>query len=480
MSRSLAKNSLFNVAYQVLNVIFPLITASYVARILQPESQGLVATAQNWVQYFAIFAALGIPNYAIREIAKSREDTKSFSIRFSELFNINALSTTISLIAYIIVVLCVPDFRDQLALYAVVGLTIVFNFISIDWVYQGVEQYGYITLRSTIVKCLSLVALFLFVHSRNDYVAYALITVCGTGLNNALNVFHLRSIGVKYHPRSFNFKRHIKPVLLVFSTIISIKVYTLLDVSLLSIMTNSKAVAYYTNSDKIVRLLITVISGIGSVLLPRISLYHSQGKFDECARIVSRVFEILLFLFLPVGIGLILTASQIVLILFGSAYAAAIPTMQIMSLLIFALGFSNLFGTQVLLAFGKEKQLMIATIAGGAVNVVLNLVLIPKFLQNGTAVASVVSEAMVTIITYHLSKKYITYTVRRSAVVKTFIASLLMVPFILLIQHCVPNVFISFVCSVVAGGMVFLISSILMKNPMLDFFKSYAKRLIKR
>lgn len=295
MSKSLVKNSIFNVCYQSLNVVFPLISASYVARVLMPYGVGIVAMAQNWVTYFTIFASLGIPNYAIREVARARDTPEGTKKVFTELFTVNAISTTLSAIAYCSMIFSIPSFKDNLSLYLACGFAILLNYINVDWLYQGVENYGFIAIRSFIVKLICLVMLFVLVRTKNDYVWYAVIGVAGTGLNNIFNIFHLRKINISLDFRNIKIKKHVKPILLIFSTVISIRLYTLLDVTILGLMSTNEAVAYYTNADKIVRIIIIVITGIGGVLLPRISRYKEEGRYRECADIVSRVFEILFF-----------------------------------------------------------------------------------------------------------------------------------------------------------------------------------------
>jgi len=314
------------------------------------------------------------------------------------------------------------------------------------------------------------------VRSQNDYVWYALIGVCAIGLNNIFNVGHLHKLNIGLGFSNIELKKHIKPIILIFSTIISIKLYTLLDVTILGLMSNNAAVAYYTNADKIIRIIITVITAVGGVLLPRISRYKVEKRYEECASIVSRVFEILFFCFLPIGIGLICTSRQLVLILFGDAYSAGILTMQIMSLLIYALGFSNLFGTQVLLAFDQEKKLLYCTIGGALINITLNLALIPLLSQNGTAVASVASETFVTATTAWFASKTLSFGIRKNVIWKTVVSTLIMTIIVEVFNFVIKNVFFSFITCVLMGGVSFLLSSVMLKNPILNYIVNVLRR----
>ena len=177
--KSLAKNSLFNAMYQVLNIIFPLLSSIYVARVLLPEGVGRVAYAQNVASYFVTAAALGISTVGLREISNARDDKQKVSKIFSELSIINTCSTFLAIAVYSTLVFCNPSFRVDYKLYLATGLVILFNIINIDWLYQGHEEYVYIVVRSIAVKALSLLALFLFVRSKDDYVTYAIpMAIC--------------------------------------------------------------------------------------------------------------------------------------------------------------------------------------------------------------------------------------------------------------------------------------------------------------
>ena len=197
--KSLKKNSLFNVLYKLLNVVFPLIYTVYLAHVLLPVGVGKVASAQNIVQYFTMFAALGIPNYGIREIAKVRDQIKDRDKVFSELFFVNASSTTVFVIAYYSFVNLHPFFADNRLLYNICGINVLFNYINVDWFYQGEEEYKYIAIRSFVIKVLSTISIFIFIRNENDYILYAFIYFFALGANNILNIINLKKYSIKIH-----------------------------------------------------------------------------------------------------------------------------------------------------------------------------------------------------------------------------------------------------------------------------------------
>ena len=188
MEKSLTKNSIFYLIYNVLNVVFPFITGIYVARILLPGDIGLIETAKNLASYFVIFSFLGIPTYGLREISKVRNDRKKLDKLYSELMVINTLSTTVFLILYFIIIFSIQSYRSNLIVFLITGIAIALNFLNNSWLFEGLEKFDYISIRNFIFKFLSLLLLFLFVRTKDDYLNYAFITVLGTAGNYFLNV----------------------------------------------------------------------------------------------------------------------------------------------------------------------------------------------------------------------------------------------------------------------------------------------------
>ncbi|MDE6285336.1 MAG: oligosaccharide flippase family protein, partial [Bacilli bacterium] len=191
-TKSLAKNSVFYLIYNVLNVLFPFITGVYVARVLLPDVIGQVAYAQNIASYFVILAFLGIPTYGLREVARARNNKEELNKVYSELVIINLISTFAFLSVYIALILSVPEFRSNKFLYLITGSAIALNALNNSWLYEGLEEFTYISLRNVAFKVFSFVLLVLFVKSSDDYLIYAAITVIGTAGNYILNVLHAR------------------------------------------------------------------------------------------------------------------------------------------------------------------------------------------------------------------------------------------------------------------------------------------------
>lgn len=475
---SLAKNSIFNVAYQVLNIAFPLITSAYTARILMPSGIGLVAYAQNIAQYFVIIAALGIPNYGIREVARVKSSTKDLNLLFSELFSLNFFSTALSALVYYSAIFLLPAFEAERPLFCATGIIIILNICNVDWFYQGEEEYQYITTRSFVVKLVSLVLMFVLVRTSSDYVAYALITCAATAGNYLLNMLNLRRFSIRPAFKRHNLKKHLKPIGLLFATTVAIEIYTLMDTTMIGVLCANENVAFYTYASRIAKMAITVICAFGAVLLPRLSLYRSQGDLEGCSQTVNQVLGILLMLLIPCGIGMYMASDCLVLTLFGEDYLAASLTLKILSFLFYTLGLSNLFGTQILVTFEGEKQLLAATCAGAIFNLIANAFLIPAWQENGAAVASVISELIVTAMTYTWAKKKLAFGIGRRELFKLLIAACGMGIVLYALNYLQAPAHIMLILNIAIGGLVYAVLCRLMKADSLTTITNSIKALL--
>lgn len=476
MERTLVKNSIFSVLYRLSDMLFPLITVTYVSHIIMADGVGKVSFAQNIAQYFVLLAPLGIVNYGTREIAKIRSERTATNKLFSELFVINSISTIICSITYYGIVLFSGWFNDEKTLFIIAGTQILLNLINVEWYYQGEEKYQYIAIRNLVVKALSIIALFLLVRKPQDYVIYALIYVLGLAGNHLFNIYNLWKTGISFCFSELKTVKHLKPIFLLCISNIVIEIYVLSGTTILGIFCEDEHVGYYTNAIKLVKIFIGLISAIGSVLLPRLAFYKKEGRIDECKSLVNQVAMVILFFSVPCGVGICVLADELVVLMFGETFVPAISTVQILSLLMYVMGLGNLFGTQVLLAFNKEKSLLLATIVSAISNIVLNIILIPQYQHNGVAIATVISEVIVTVLTIVMSKKYVALKVSFSFYFKTLFASLCMLIGVLYVHHIVQQSILDILLSVLLGCIIYMGVSLLIKNQVFILANKFIKR----
>ncbi|MDT2565991.1 flippase [Enterococcus avium] len=471
--KSLLKNSLYNIIYRAFSLLFPLVSSIYVSRILLPKGVGEVSLAQNLVSYFITFAGLGMVNYAVKEVGAIQNSKEKYSEVFLELFIINLISTLFCSFIYFFIVFETDFFSGNQILYIAVGLQLILNFANVDWFFQGLEEYGYITLRSFVVKFLSLLAIIIFVKDKNDIVLFALINSLALAGNNLFNLFHLRKY-LQINVRNFSFynlKKHLKPLFLMLSTSLSIELYTKLDTTMLGIMTPIENVGYYSYATKISNILVTLAASVTVALLPRLSYYFKSAMSKEFSTMINLANKVLWFVTVPSVVGVFLLSDKIIILLFGSNFGPAGLTLKILSCLMFIKAIGNLFGTQVLLTVGKERYLFYTTLLGAISNIALNLVLIPIFQQNGAATASVISELLVLLAQVHFALRFVNIEMNIKFISKIFVATLIMVLFILFILFSIDQIIIQIVLSIFGGGGIYLIANYYLKNEVYSFLK---------
>ncbi len=486
--KSLAKNSIFNMAYKGFTALFPLVTTTYISRVLLPEGVGKVAYANTIVAYFVLIASLGLPSYGVKAIAQNDETKEQRSRTFFELFLINLIATLLCIAAYFLFVNNFTHFANRKALFNIMGLMLVLNIFNIDWFYQGVEEYSYIATRSFVVKILSFVAMLIFVKEQSDYLIYALILCIATAGNNLLNAFQLRKyvtlsvlrrdnggsagqsgiggISSTHEKWGLNPGQHMRPVLVLLASTIATEIYTMLDTVMLEYFHGDICVGYYSNPVKIVRMTYTVVIALVAVFYPRISMYYKQGRQEECNVLLGRGTKILLLLGLPCTIGLALTAEYIVPLLFGEAFLPSVNTLRILSVLVLVFSIAYFLGHIILTATGMERKILRATIAGAVINAVANLLLIPRLKQDGAAIASVLSEAAVTVILLWHARRFFVLQISRNYVVSTSISILVMAGGVIMMKHVPGNESWMVFVIIIGAALLYFGSLILLKNEM--------------
>ena len=241
---SIKKNFIMNALLTMSSFIFPLITFPYVSRILSPEGTGKVSFATSVIAYFALFAQLGIPTYGIRACAKVRDDKIELSRTVQEIFIINVGMTAITYIAFGIALGCVPRLQAERLLFLIMSTTLLFNTIGMDWLYRGLEKYTYITLRSILFKFIALLAMFALIHQKSDYVIYGGISIFASSASNIFNFFHANKYISLKPVESYNFRRHLKAVVVFFAMSCATTIYTNLDTVMLGFICTNTAMKF--------------------------------------------------------------------------------------------------------------------------------------------------------------------------------------------------------------------------------------------
>lgn len=421
--KSIKFNLVMNVILRISGVVFPLITFPYIARTLLPEGNGKIAFATSVINYFSLFASLGIPTYGIRACAKIRNDEEKLTRTVSELLLINGILVIISYAIFVITIFFIPEFKANINVLLIQSSAIILNALGVEWFYQAIEQYEYITIRNVLFKIISLILMFVFVHSPNDLLIYSGIYVIGTVGSNVINIIRLPKL-ISFHKLSIKHKdlqQHIKPILMLFLYNAATQIYTNLDTLMLGFMCGNIEVGIYNVAIKIKNVLCSLLTAVGAVTLPRISHYLKEGREEDFERIVKKSFQLIIFLSFPIVTYFIIENRSTVLVLAGANYIEACTPLIIISACVIFVGMSGITAWQMLIPMGNDIATVVAAVVGGGVDFLLNYILIPQIGATGAAIGTLIAEAIVLLIECYFLKKYIRKAIPISDLIKVII-----------------------------------------------------------
>lgn len=187
---SLKKNVIYSSLLTTANYIFPLLTYPYVSRVLGVDKIGVCNFVDSIINYFVLFSMLGINIMGIREIASCKDNREELNKRFSSLFILNTISTSIVLILLIIAIETVPKLYEHRDIMYIGVLKLIFSYLLIEWLYKGLENFKFITTRTIILKCIYVLAVFLFVKDVDDYKIYYFIMSIMIVINAIINIVY--------------------------------------------------------------------------------------------------------------------------------------------------------------------------------------------------------------------------------------------------------------------------------------------------
>ena len=398
--KSLKLNVIMNSILTMSSFIFPLITFPYVSRVLSPVGTGKVAFATSFISYFSMIAQLGIPTYGIRVCAQVRDDKIKLSKTVHELLFVNMITTILSYIGLVFALIFIPRLQADKPLYIVVSITILLNSIGMEWLYKALEQYTYITIRSVLFKFIGLIAMFILVHEQKDYVFYGFITIFATSASNILNFVNAHKYIERRYIGGYEIRKHLKPIGVFFAMSIAATIYTNIDSVMLGFMTSDADVGYYNAAVRIKTIMVSIVTSLGAVLLPRASYYIEHDLIDEFYRITSKALNFVFLLASPMMIYFMIFAKEGIFFLSGDSYAGSIVPMQVIMPTILLIGITNISGIQMLIPLGKEKVVLYSEVAGAAVDVIINALLIPSMASVGAAIGTLIAELVVLIVQF--------------------------------------------------------------------------------
>jgi len=480
MAQSIKKNAFYNVLLNIASVIFPLITAPYVSRVLEPDGVGLFIFSNTYAGYFALVAMLGIPTYGVREVSKLRENKEALSELISQLMSIAAFTTFFVTAVYLLTIALIGQLTENYIIFLLAGFAIYLAPFKINWYYQGIEDFGFITKVSLIVRTLSVICLFLFVREKSDLVLYIILCVLGGVIADVWNFAKMWNSGIRPKLTLKGLKSHLSPLLILFSSSIAISIYTVLDTLMLGFIKGYEEVGYYSNAMHMSKVILTAVTSLSIVVVPRVSLYMKNKEYDKVNELMNKSFSVVSFLAFPVAIGLACIAPTFVPLFFGEQFVGAIYPLMILSMLIIAIGLNNLTGVQGLIGMGFDKHFLYSVLVGTFSNFLMNCFLIPFWGGIGASVASVVAETLILFVTtVYVYKKTPIRIKNWSDIFKSTIGALLFIP-LMILMHTYINGWILVVVYILSCVVLYFSIETILKNSSIEMFLSFIIQKLKK
>lgn len=462
--RSMKVNASLNIIYTLLNTIFPLITYPYVSRVLQANGMGRVNFFVSVVNYATMLASLGINTYGIRLTANSRENEIELSRNTLALLKINIISTIFVLLVYTSIAFSFKQFYQNVPLVIINGVWILSNPFGMEWLYQGLEQYSYITVRNVIFKIISLILIFVFVKNINDYILYSIILAFASVGPFIINFCYAHTfINFKeFFSVQLNLRKHLKPMLTLFGSALAISVYTNLDTIMLGVIRDDREVGIYTLAVKVETVLLMVVNAISVSLLPRLSFYIHEKKYSEFNNVLRYSSSIIFTLTCSLTAFFVIEARNTILILGGRGFIDASFSMQLLMPVLIISGFSNITGNQILIPMKKEKLFMIAVSCGACLDFLLNLWLMKPLGSVGASLATLIAELTQMSIQVFFSRSIIFNNIEWLSFLKIILSMIISSLITIFIKKFLNiNVFFDLLCGALAFYFCFLSSLVL-------------------
>lgn len=391
------RNVVFNVALSLSQVLFPLLVFPYVSRVLGPQPIGEIAFVDSIIQWCVLGAALGIPLYGVREIAKLKNDRDKRSVLFSELLVLHLGTTCLMAVTLIALFHNITVLTPYQTLFWIGSGVLFLSASLLEWLFQGMGLFPYITLRAVSVRLMTTLAVFWVVQGPDDATWYYLLTFVGVALNVVLNSWYARRF-VRFSLRGIRVWRHLKPLFYLFSFALVTSVYTLLDTVILGLLADKVEVGYYNTALRLVKLLITMLVAVSTVMVATLSFTIHHGDRTEAVLLLRKSFALTVMIAVPLSVGLFMLAPHAILLFAGHGFEPAVPVLRLLAPTILVVGMSNVFGMQVLNSTNNERLFLYAALVGMTISLSVNFLLVPHFQATGSAMANMLTEAIVCVL----------------------------------------------------------------------------------
>lgn len=463
MSKSIAKNFIYNLMLQIVTLFMPLITVPYVSRVLGKEGVGVYSYTYSIVQYFIILGTLGISMYGNREIAYVRDDKVKMSKTFWSITLLKVITTSIALLFYFLIF----GLNKQYGLiYLIQSLNIIAAMLDISWLYMGLEDFKKTVTRNLAVKIICIICIFIFIKTYDDLYLYVLINAFMNLFGNLVMWMYIPKVVLKSKVTFEDIKCHIVPTLQLFVPQIAIQIYAVLDKTMLGVLANTGEVGLYEQSEKIVKLVLGLVTSLGVVMLPRMSNTFANGNRTKMNEYLNTSLQGVAYVSIPMAVGLAAVSNEFVPWFFGEDFNSVSYLMTILTPILFFIAMSNVLGTQYLLPSNRTREFTMSVTAGAIINVIFNFILIPKYKSIGSCISTVFAELGVTFIQFMYLKSNIKLKSVFMSILRYLLSSTIMFACVRFIGAYMGVKIITTVVQCIVGAVIYILMLSILKEEM--------------
>lgn len=445
MSKSLFKNTFFKGILSLFNIIIPLLITPYVYRILSPNIIGHIEYGTTLYTYFGLFGALGIYNYGLREISKYRNNKKKVISIYRDLFNIGIVSNCFVLIFYYICICIFPSETTLKFILLIMGGNLVANIFYVEWLNEAFEEFKFITIKTIIIRIISIIFIFLLVKSPLDYITYVIIITAVVFINNIISFIYIQQklhINIFQPLQNINWRLYLPPLFFILILNNSNLLYTMLDRTMLGNFSTMDEVAFYSVGQKITEIIKGLVMTLVFVSLPRLAYYYEEAP-DNYKNNIKKLIRTMLMIILPTSIGIILLSKEIIILFAGQSYLSAVPALKVFGFRLIILAIEAILTQQIIFLHGKERILVILNLICGGINLVLSFILLNHLTPTLAITTTVFAECcfLATCLWYIKSKLHLNTGLWQKGNLKYIILSLLFIPIVLLLHKFIHSIY---------------------------------------
>ena len=474
--KSVVRNYMYNLIYQILILILPLVTTPYLSRVLGAEGVGIYGYTYSIVTYFVLFGSLGIALYGQREIAYVQDNPRKRKKVFFELILFRFITLAIAVLVYYFIFIKGEKYQQY---YLILLIELLAAGFDISWFFQGIEEFKKTVFRNVLVRVISVSLVFLIVKTSEDLWKYILIYSLGDFLGNLLLWFYLPKYLRGGKIGKLNLKAHLIPLLMLFIPQVTTRVYNLLDTTMLgAIVSNKEETGYYEQSQKVIRLLITIVTSLGVVMIPRVASIYASGNNKKINSYIKNSFTFVFFISFPMMFGIASVAKDFVPIFFGQGYDKSAILIMIFCPMILLMGIENVIGTQYMLPTKKQRKYTISVAIGVVSNLILNLIFINLWQSIGAAIATILSQFIVDSVQIYFVRKDINWKPLIRVAVRYLVASSVMFIACLLIKLIISKPVMTIIVQMIVGISVYIGMLILFRDKFLNTILEKVKEKI--